>query len=53
LSKATDPNQTVACTFKNAATDVDNIASTMVAKKRTAQKIAEIVSHGEGSCFEY
>jgi len=51
-------DQTPACDFTNAVTDVNNIASTLVVKwskhVSDSAKIAKtIISHWEGSCLKY
>ena len=51
-------NQSLGCALKTLVTDINNIASTLMVKKvkirqQTAQKIAKIILHGQGSCFEY
>jgi len=49
-------NQTLACAFENAVTDENNnavVVRKVKTRQRTAQKIAKIISHGEGSCFEH
>jgi len=51
-------NTAFAAYKKNAVTDDNNIVSTLVVKKvkthqQTVQKIAKIISYGEGSRFEY